>query len=63
MNNIIKLDNEFKRIKKLGWVKSVTKGSAGVGMTFEYLIGKEFDNKGLPDYDCTFVNDVIQKFL
>lgn len=51
LNNIIKLDNEFKRIKKLRWVKSVTKGSAGVGMTFEYLIGKEFDNKGLPDYD------------
>lgn len=51
MNNIIKLDNEFKRIKKLGWVKSITKGSSGVGMTFEYLLGKEFDNKGLPDYD------------
>lgn len=51
MNNIIKLDNEFKRIKTLGWVKSITKGSSGVGMTFEYLLGKEFDNNGLPDYD------------
>lgn len=51
MNNIIKLDHEFKRIKELGWVKSITKGSAGVGMTFEYLLGKEFDNKCLPDYD------------
>ena len=51
MNNIIKLDNEFKRIKALGWVPSITKESSGVGMTFENLLGKEFDNEGLPDYE------------
>ena len=51
MNNLIKLDNEFKRIKALGWIPSITRGSSGVGMTFEYLLGKEFDNEGLPDYE------------
>lgn len=49
--NLLKLNEEFKRIKALGWVKSVTGGSSSVGMTFEYLLGKKFDNEGLPDYD------------
>lgn len=51
INNILKLNKEFMRIKNMGWVRTVVNGSAGVGLTFEYLLGKEFDNEGLPDYE------------
>lgn len=45
------LIKEFKRIEKMGYVKSVNKCSNGVGMTFEYLLGKEPDDFSYPDYD------------
>ena len=43
--NIIKLNNEFKRIKNIGLVKSMRKGPTGIGYTFETLIN---DNKQQP---------------
>lgn len=49
--NIEQLKNEFKRIQKLGWVKSVRKGWTGVGATFESLLGKEEENFEMPDYN------------
>ncbi len=45
------LKEEFFKIKKMGWVKSVRKGSGGVGRTFEYLLGKEEENFEIPDYN------------
>lgn len=48
--NIIELYNKFVAIKKLGWIKSLRKGPTGVGMTFEYLIGKTEDFFELPDF-------------
>lgn len=47
MNNINEIENI---IEKKGWVKSVTKGNSGVGLTLEYLLGKEKENFELPDY-------------
>ena len=40
----------FKMIKKMGWIKSLRKGSSGIGYTFETLIGKKEDSFNLPDY-------------
>lgn len=43
--------NEIEsKIKNKGWVKSVAKGSGNVGLTLEYLLGKERENFELPDY-------------
>lgn len=44
------LKDEFKRIKKMGYVKSTRGGCTGIGKTFEDLLGKEEDALGLPDY-------------
>lgn len=40
----------FHNIKNLGYVKSVRSGNTGVGATFEYLIGKDEDQRPEPDY-------------
>ena len=48
--NNIKLYNEFKRIRKLGWVESKRKGPTGVGYTFETLLNKKEDHISAPDY-------------
>ena len=40
-NNILELKKEFDRIKKLNYIKSLRKGSTGVGYTFETLINKK----------------------
>jgi len=51
MKNILKLNEEFKRIKKLGFTKTILNGSGGVGRTFEYLLGKSVDVSDNPDYE------------
>ena len=42
---------KFNSINELGWVKSLRKGSTGIGYTFESLIGKEEENFEFPDYN------------
>lgn len=49
-NNILELKKEFDRIKKLNYIKSLRKGTTGVGYTFETLINKKEDTSYLPDY-------------
>ena len=49
--DIENLTTEFERIKKLGWVKSMRKGTSGIGYTFERLIGKPEDYFNIPDYN------------
>lgn len=49
-NDIKELIGKFETIKKGGFHKSVRKGKYGIGDTFEYLLGKEFDKNYLPDY-------------
>ena len=44
------LIKDFTRIKKMGWVESMRKGSTGIGYTFENLLNKEENSLEIPDY-------------
>ena len=46
-----KLKNKFETIKKLGWIKSIRKGSTGIGATFEKLLGVNENSFEIPDFD------------
>ena len=48
--NIIDLKNDFQRIKEKGWIKSLYKGTGGIGLTFEKMLNKEIENFEIPDY-------------
>lgn len=50
-NQIKKLNEEFIKIKKMGWVKSVNRGSNGIGFTFESLLGISKNELEIPDYN------------
>ena len=47
---INELNEKFLNIKNQGWIKSLRKGTSGIGYTFEKLIGKEEENFPIPDY-------------
>lgn len=49
--NFQKLNLEFQKIKKLGWIETKRKGSTGIGLTLELLLGKKEDRESLPDYN------------
>lgn len=49
--SIKKLNEEFKRIRKLGYVPEVHPGYGGIGDTFERLLGREKNDFCIPDYD------------
>lgn len=49
-DNFNTLQQNFEKIKKMGWIKSCRKGHTGVGYTFEKLLGKEEDALCNPDY-------------
>lgn len=44
------LKNKVEEIKKMGWVEAHRTGDTAIGKTFEDLLGKNEDNKSLPDY-------------
>lgn len=46
--NILK--RKFNKIKSMNYVRSVSGSNGGIGLTFEYLIGKEADNESKPDF-------------
>ncbi len=48
--DIKNLKKEFERIKAMGLIKPMRKGSTGIGYTFETLIGKKEDQDCKPDY-------------
>lgn len=50
INNLEILKNEFKRIKKMGYVKSTREGYTGIEKTFEDLLGKKEDSLSNPDF-------------
>ena len=50
-NDIINLTKEFNRIKKMGWIESMRRGSTGIGYTFETLLNKEENDFPIPDYN------------
>lgn len=49
-DDIIALKKEFTKIKNLGLIKSMRKGSSGLGYTFETLLNKEEDQLCQPDF-------------
>ena len=49
-DNIILLKEKFNKIKNMGYVKSVRKGSTGIGATFEHLLGKNEESFEIPDF-------------
>lgn len=48
--NIESLIKEFKIIANKGWIKSISKSTGSIGITFENELKKKPDNKYLPDY-------------
>lgn len=52
LDNIIKLNNKFIEVKKLGYVNGINiKSKGNAGITFEYLIGKNNDNFQIADFE------------
>lgn len=49
-SEICELLEKFQEINKMGWIKSMRKGTTGIGYTFETLIGKEEDTITGPDF-------------
>lgn len=48
--SIIDLNNEFQKIKEMGWIESKRNGATGIGYTFECLLNKKEENFNIPDY-------------
>lgn len=46
-----KLNNEFIKINKLGWIESKRKDTTGIGYTFESLINLKENNLPIADYE------------
>ena len=47
--NILK--DKFNLIKKLGWIKSIRKGSTGIGATFENAMELNENSFEIPDFN------------
>lgn len=60
-NNIIKLKKIFDGIANKGWIMSSQKGTSGVGITFEKLIGKNKENFEIPDFEGIEIKTKITK--
>lgn len=48
---INELKEKFKKLKKIGYIESTSKGRGNIGLTFEKLLGKENDNFQVSDYE------------
>lgn len=62
IENIYTLKQEFKKINNQGWIKSRSHGSGNVGITFEYLLGKERENFPIADYKGIEIKTSIEEF-
>lgn len=49
--NIKELGEKFQKIKKMGWIESIKKGSSSAGVMFESLLGIENNCFSIPDYE------------
>lgn len=49
-DEFIEVKQKFLEIKNMGWIKSIRKGSTGIGMTFEAFLGENENNLEIPDY-------------
>ena len=50
IDDLISLRDKFEKIKKMGWIESMRKGTTGIGYTFEWLLGKPEESFPIPDY-------------
>jgi hypothetical protein len=50
MEEFLDLKKKFKVIHDMGKIKSLRKGTTGIGYTFEMLLGKKEDQSPAPDY-------------
>lgn len=50
VEDILKLNEEFQKIKDIGYIEALRSGPTGIGYTFETLLGKKEDQNSLPDY-------------
>lgn len=50
MDDFYELYENFKRIKQMGWIKTLRSGSTGVGYTFESLLNKDEESFSIPDF-------------
>ena len=44
---INELKEKFKKLKKIGYIESTSKGRGNIGLTFEKLLGKENDKQNM----------------
>ena len=51
IEDLVSLKLKFEKIKKMGWIESMRKGTTGIGYTFECLIGKPEESFPIPDYE------------
>jgi len=51
-NNLIGLNEKFKVINKMVWIKSVMNGTGGVGRIFERLLGKKVEKQIVVTFYC-----------
>ena len=52
IQDFMDLYEKFKKIKSMGWIESMRRGTTGIGYTFERLLGKEEEQFPIPDYGC-----------
>lgn len=50
MKNFAILRKKFQKIKSMGLIESLRKGSTGIGYTFECLLNKKEDAETIPDF-------------
>jgi len=59
--SILDLNENFKKIKGQGWIKSKSNGRGAAGITLELLLGKERENFEIPDYEGIELKTSTQK--
>ena len=50
IDDLILLKAKFEKVKNMGWVESMRRGTTGIGYTFETLIGKPEEDFPIPDF-------------
>ena len=62
-DNFKKLVEKFEKIKEKGWIKSCTKSTGAIGITFEKELGLLENNSFYPDYSNIEIKCVNKKTL
>lgn len=60
-NKLLKLNNKFRKINNMGFIRSMRRGTTGVGYTFENLLGKPEENFPIPDFNDIEIKTLREK--